>query len=387
MVADMSEPKLSKRDQERIARLEAARQRQREHETSAQPAPAETPQPGDASRANSAALLPLALAPRPVSQVAEGRTASAATRLQLDGLKSGLLGEVEELRAEVAELRPYKEMSEGGAVPTLSVDPREVAPTRYFNRFSQSISPDDPNFAKLLDDIRGTKGNKVAGGMRLYTGTDQAYKYEVIHGSRRLAACQIAVETDPEVRFKAVLETVADEREARLLQQVENRLRLNPSVIEQALSVRSYFTEMYGTANGQPKVPDGATLKFASEVKMHPKHVSKLLLAGSTPESVLSKLGDVRKLTTIVLLKLARAWRDEPEQVKERLRTIPKGASPKAAALHVAGASRDKAAPKPISIDLAEVEDAPGFLAELTELAKRHGVELEIPETPGGPSK
>lgn len=361
--------RLSKREQARIERLEAARK-------------ASSPEPSALPRENDLEQPPSPAQPRSgrvYSKVADGRTANAATRLQMEGLRGGLLAEVDQLRAEVSELRPYKEAAQGDAEISIYIDPREVAPTRYFNRLDASTSVEEPQFQRLLQDIRSTKGNKVPAGVRPYSGSNNAYKYEVIYGSRRLAACKIAVEDDPDVRFRAVLERVADEDEAQLLQQVENRLRSDPAVIEQGLSLRSYFLQRFGAnTNGTPVVPDGAVKHVAAKLGLNSKYVSRLLLAASIPERVLACLKDPRGMTLKVALELARACRDDMEGVSRRLKTLPSNLSTKAAAQYLTGNTATRVVSE-ISLPLAQIKDREEFMVELQALVRKYGVEIELP--------
>jgi hypothetical protein len=93
-------------------------------------------------------------------------------------------GRIAELEAKLAAFQ--------GSLPTVRLKPSAVRLSAFANRHQTAFDPRDPEFARLVDDVRATNGNVQPIAVRRLKEPVGDVSHEVVFGSRRRAACELA---------------------------------------------------------------------------------------------------------------------------------------------------------------------------------------------------
>ncbi len=185
----------------------------------------------------------------------------------------GLLPQLEELRKE----------RENGRV-VLSIDPKRVRPTQFYNRDSRSLAPNDPDLVALTQSIR-ENGQEVPGKVRPLEGSAE-FDFELVSGHRRHAAClALDRELPGGYAFQALLDASAAETQQLVLKMFrENELRTNPSPYERGMAFEQWLTQ--GVFDSQAAM--------AKAIGVDGSHVARCRGVARLPLAVLAAFGDPR---------------------------------------------------------------------------------------------
>lgn len=253
------------------------------------------------------------------------RVQGAAVGRMIQTLGDGLNKEMEEAKtkaaqaeAELERIRVYEQMAERQEV-VLLIPTEQIAPTRFSNRIEAAYTSSDPDFVKLLEDIKQTQGN-VTPALVVRTSNGDGHDFELVYGHRRFHACQ-----QLGLPLKAVVGSLTPD-EITSSQTRENNHRAGLSSIEQGLQVESYLRLSRNDNGNQPK---GAVTKLAASLNLKPRHVNKLSLIGRIPSKVLTSIGDYRKVPFRSATSLAELCRDDLKRVEQRLSSLPPDLSPR----------------------------------------------------------
>ena len=193
--------------------------------------------PGQAP-AVTAALQPAAAA-EPAGQRVPPVVPAAAPRTG-PGQMLQFRGQLLAVEGEMGKLRERLQVHDG-ALPTRKIDADDVVPSRWANRHADSFANAD--FAGLKQDIERAGGNVQPIFVRSLA--DQAGRYELIFGHRRLRAC-----AELGLPVLAMIETAAmSEAEVFSAMDRENRERADLSPFEQGAMYRRALDEKLYPSN------------------------------------------------------------------------------------------------------------------------------------------
>jgi ParB family chromosome partitioning protein len=187
------------------------------------------------------------------------------------------------------------------------LDPSKCRRSRFYNRLDNAYDPANPAFAELMESIATTKGN-VQLGMVRPCNDDSEYKFEIVYGHRRHAACK-----ELGLNFRAWIADV-DDQTAVMFQQMENEGQLPPSPYERGLALqdiknKGLYTSMseLSTASGQSKT-----------------NVFRFLALAELPDDVIAAFGDPTVIPANWAEPLTQALADDRKGVLERAKAIAK---------------------------------------------------------------
>ena len=311
---------------------------------------------------------------------AEQRAKSGGVRKALGAMQGGLIGQLEETRAELDDVRRDLESREAelstlrplaGAEVVLRIDPSQVRPTRWSNRLERSFSVDDPAFKALLDDVTRKGGNKVAAVVRRLKEPEDGFEFECVTGHRRLEASRLA----GTLFYTHVAPADWSDEEAMALQITENSFRRKRSAVEQGLKIESMLRAWRDDSG---RVGYGQLDALADQLKFADKaYLNKLSKIGRLPSVVFEAVSDPRLIPFKAAYDLAVAWEAGPAEVESRISTVPRGVSPKEQAVYLAGGNARLKGPS-AALTIRPPRDAgvrEKFLTELRDLLGRYGLD------------
>lgn len=221
----------------------------------------------------------------------------------------------------------------GEANPVMPLKTSDIRKGPYRNRLPSSFDPEvNTAFASLLEDIRIQKRNlQPIQVRRLDDAAEGEPQFQLITGERRWRCCQLL-----QIPVWAeVLEI--DDAGAMALMFSENQHRKDLSAVERGQQIESFLTVMRSGSSG--RVSRGSVKELAEDLGLNADYVSRAALIGQIPDTILALMEHPERLTYVVALELAKAWRDESDKVQQRAESLGRAEfeTDKHKALYLAG--------------------------------------------------
>lgn len=207
-----------------------------------------------------------------------------------DEQTTGLREQVQRLEAERAD-----------GMVAVRLDPKRVRPTEFANRLAIGLTPQDPEFIGLFENIRD---NTQLDPIRVRPApADSGYDYEIVYGHRRHAACLLLDrKTEGGFTVLALIDSAAsDPRVLAKSMWFENEIRSDVSAYEKGQSILRVLKE---------KVFANQT-DLAETVRLSQATVAKYVAVATLPSEVLSAFGDPRLLNLRWAPELARVLKQD----------------------------------------------------------------------------
>jgi plasmid partitioning protein RepB len=214
---------------------------------------------------------------------------------------SRLLGNVKPPVA-AAETFTTRHMEEEGRV-IKELDPNTIQISKFYNREATALQ--DEAFAGLKGSIKNHGQDEPIRVRKTSEGD-----YELISGHRRTEACR-----QLNIKVKALVANVADEREAQLLKWRENEEREDISEYEKYRLFRSWLDAGLFKNNKE----------LAIQVNYTQARISQILSIGKVPQDLLNALMDCRSITyrhAAMYRKLKKSQAGFDALLKKRIATL-----------------------------------------------------------------
>ena len=235
------------------------------------------------------------------AKVRELMEREAELRAQLDSSTNA--EELAQLRQRIAEAQEEKGAIEVGT--PVFLDPADIRESRFRDRIQASFEDDQFNLLKTL--IQQTNGNVQPIGVRPNPNRgDGAETYEVIYGHRRLRAC-----SQLGLKVKATI-MAADDREAVIQMNLENRGRSDLSPYEEAVSLLRQMAE--GIFANQTEIADS--------LKLSRNTINERLAPGRLEKEIVALFADPREITVRTALLLTRLTPETSAALEEVKRFV-----------------------------------------------------------------
>ncbi|MCA9233054.1 MAG: ParB/RepB/Spo0J family partition protein [Planctomycetales bacterium] len=276
---------LSKRTQEKLAKLDKLRQEQSNRVA------------GDGSVERSS--VPVR---SPASRIM--REVEGGLQSELDKAK----GRAQELEAENESLQKLLQGLEDAGIASAidALDPKLVDVVG-FNRLPSSFDPSvNKAFGELLDNIREVGGNLQPGLVRreLDAKYEWTGRYELIYGERRLRACEAA-----NLSYNAIVAEIPDDK-VWLYREAENFARQDKNIVERALSAIAI----------PESVAYGDMTAIQNSLGMSKSQLRRFRMIQAVPESVWSLVPGSHSLTRREAEVLVGYYSSDPALFSDQLK-------------------------------------------------------------------
>lgn len=231
-----------------------------------------------------------AYVPRPMPATAPGSMAAHLAR------ESQVIIENDKLKDELKQWE--------GALPSKSIDPKLIVPSKWANRDGSSFLTAD--FAEFKAEIEMSEGNVQPIKIRPVRGDDDEQRYEIVYGHRRHRAC-----LELGIPVNALIEGLADD-ELFVQMERENRNRKNLSPWEQGKMYARALDEGLFTSNK----------KLAASIGVNISNLGKSLVLARLPKQIINAFKSPLDLQLRWAPVLKMAYEKNPESVLARAESI-----------------------------------------------------------------